>query len=130
MVENFAESLGMCSDCPGRALIKILKRGLFSLREGKRKKIGSNCLRWRKGRSGWVDFIPRPETHPRATRADSPRHPRGRSVRHADGPGPRRGRSVKASRTSGAAPLPHEPRGRSALPWRTVRQEQPDGPPS
>jgi hypothetical protein len=129
-VENFAESPGMCSDGPGRAPREIPKRGAITLRESKRREEEANCLRWGKGRRPGSISSRGPGTHPRATRADSPRHPRGRSARRADGPGPRRGRSVKASRTSRTAPLPHEPRGRSALPWRTVRQEQPDGPPS
>jgi hypothetical protein len=129
MVENLAESPGMCSDGPGSAPNKIPKRELFSLREGKKKEKGMNCLRWRKGKRDWNVIIPRPGSHPRAERADGPQHHRGQSARRADGPDPRRGRSVVAFRTTSAAPLPHEPRGRSALPWRTLRQEQPDGPP-
>jgi hypothetical protein len=91
MVENLAESPGMCSDGPGSALIKIPKRELFSLREGKKKEKGKNWLRWRKERRGWIDFIPRPGTHPRATRAQSATPPR--TVREA------RGRSGPQART-------------------------------
>jgi hypothetical protein len=52
MVENLAESPGMCSDGPGSALIKIPMRELFSLREGKKKGEGGELLRWRKERRG------------------------------------------------------------------------------
>jgi hypothetical protein len=38
MVENLAESPGICSDGPGSARIKIPKEGAFSLREGKRER--------------------------------------------------------------------------------------------
>jgi hypothetical protein len=40
MVENLAESPGMCSDGPGSAPIKIPKRERFSLRESKKKRRG------------------------------------------------------------------------------------------
>jgi hypothetical protein len=79
MVENLAESPGMCSDGPRSAPIEIPKREAFSLR-------GSKKERWEKIGSGWgkekrclLDFIPRPGSHLRAARADGPRHPRGRS---------------------------------------------------
>jgi ribosomal protein L29 len=52
MVENLAESPGMSSDGPGSALIKIPKRELFSLREGKKKGEGGELHRWRKERRG------------------------------------------------------------------------------
>jgi hypothetical protein len=73
-------------------------------------------------------FIPRPGSHRRAARTDGPRRLRGQFARSADGPDPRRKLSIITSRTSRDAPPPHEPRGRSVLAWRTVRQEQPDGP--
>jgi hypothetical protein len=38
MVENLAESPGMCSDGPGSAPIEIPKREAFSLRGSKREK--------------------------------------------------------------------------------------------
>jgi hypothetical protein len=127
MVENLAESPGMCSDGPGSAPIKIPKRELFSLREGKKNGRAGDRVGWGKKTASLLQPA-RPGSHPRAAQADGPRHPRGQSARRADGPDPRRGLSVNASRTSSAAPSPHKPRGRSALPWRTVRQEQPDGP--
>jgi hypothetical protein len=37
MVENLAESPGMCSDGPGRAPREIPKRGAITLRGSKRK---------------------------------------------------------------------------------------------
>jgi hypothetical protein len=49
MVENLAESPGMCSDGPGSAPIKIPKRELFSLREREIKKKGKEIgSGWRK----------------------------------------------------------------------------------
>jgi hypothetical protein len=137
MVENFAESPGMCSDCPGRALIKIPKRGLFSLREGKRKKIGSKCLRWRKGRRGLGRF------HPAAW--DPPaRH--GRTVRDNPADSPRGARTVRAPGADGPLKLPERPElhpcptnhadgpgcpgGQSARSSRTVRLVEMDGPTS
>jgi hypothetical protein len=65
--------------------------------------------------------------HRCAAGADNPRRPRGQSARSADGPDPRCGRSVKTNRTSRDAPAPHQPRGRSAMAWRTVCHDQPDG---
>jgi hypothetical protein len=38
MVENLAESPGICSDGPGSARIKIPKKRAISLREGARKR--------------------------------------------------------------------------------------------
>jgi hypothetical protein len=38
MVENFAESPGMCSDGPGSAPIEIPKREAFSLRRSKKER--------------------------------------------------------------------------------------------
>jgi hypothetical protein len=127
MVENLAESPGMCSDGPGSAPIEIPKRDLFFEREQEREKGDDLGSGWGKRRVLLV-FIPRPGSHPRSALADGPRCHRGQSARHADGPDPRRGRSVITSRTSSEAPPLHEPRGRSVLPWRTVRQEHPDGP--
>jgi hypothetical protein len=89
---------------------------------------GEGFLRFGKERGDNRLNFSRPGTHRRAARADSPRRPCGRSTRCADGPAPRRGRSVIRSRTSSAAPLPHEPRRQSAPSWRTVRQERPDSP--
>jgi hypothetical protein len=73
-------------------------------------------------------FIPWPWSHTRAARADGPRRPCGQSARSADGPDPRRGWSVNTYKTSRDASAPHQPCGRSALAWRTVRQDQRDGP--
>jgi hypothetical protein len=127
MVENLAESPVMCSDGPGSAPIKIPKRELFSLREGKKNGREEDRVGWGKKTTCFRLQLARPGSHPRAARADGPRHPSGQSAMRADGPDPRRGLSVNASRTSSAAPSPHKPRERSALPWRTVCQEQPDG---
>jgi hypothetical protein len=52
MVENLAESLGMCSDGLGSAPREIPKREAFTLRGGKKKEKGMNWLRWRKGKRG------------------------------------------------------------------------------
>jgi hypothetical protein len=106
----------MCSDSPGSALREIPKREPFSLsgsKKERKKRRGSGLGK----EKGWLlDYIPRPGSHPRTARADGPRHPHGQSARRADGPDPRRGLSINASRSSSAAPSPHEPRGRSALP--------------
>jgi hypothetical protein len=129
MVENLAESPGMRSDGPGSAPNEIPKRELFSLSGSKmerKKRIGSGLGK----EKGWLlDFILWPGSHPREARAAGPRHPRGQSARRADRPDPRHGQSIITSRTTSEAPPSDEPRGQSALPWRTVRQEQPDGPP-
>jgi hypothetical protein len=113
------------------------------LREGKKKEKGMNCLRWRKGKSGWNVFIPRPGSHPRAERADGPQHPRRQSatppqtIREARGWSGPQARTVRycfqnaqcctfaqrATRTVRAA-LADSPPGvarRSALLLRTVR---------
>jgi hypothetical protein len=128
-VENLAESPGMCSDGPGSAPNEIPKGEPFSLSGSKKKRKKRRGSGLGKEKGWLLDYIPRPGSHPRAARADGPRHPRGQSARRADGPDPRRGLSVIASKTTRDAPPSHEPRGRSALPWRTVRQEQTDGPP-
>jgi hypothetical protein len=91
MVENFAESPGMCSDGPGRAPREIPKRGAITLRESKRREEEANCLRWGKG-EGLVDFIPRSWDPPaRDTGGQSATPPR--TVREA------RGRSGPQART-------------------------------
>jgi hypothetical protein len=77
MVENLTESPGMCSNGPGSAPIEIPKREAFTLKGSKKREKGMNWLRWRKRKKGWIDFIPRPGSHPRAAQADGPRHPRG-----------------------------------------------------
>jgi hypothetical protein len=128
MVENLAESPEMCSDGPGSAPIEIPKRETFSLRGSKKERKKVTWVGLGKEKECLLVFILRPGSHMRTARADGPRRPRGQSTRHADSPAPRRGRSVIASRTTSAAPLPHEPCGRATPPWRTVRQEQPDGP--
>jgi hypothetical protein len=104
---------------------KSQEGGLFFEREQEREK-GDDLGRVGEEKESCFVFIPRPGSHRRAAPVDSPRRPCGQSARRADGPTPQRGRSVITSRTSRAAPLLHEPRGRSAPPWRTVRQEQPD----
>jgi hypothetical protein len=48
MVENPAESPGMCSDGPGSAPIEIPKRESFSMRGSKKREKRMNRLRWRK----------------------------------------------------------------------------------
>jgi hypothetical protein len=50
MVENLAESPGMCSDGPGRAPREIPKRGAVTLRGSKRKEEEGELIRWRKKR--------------------------------------------------------------------------------
>jgi hypothetical protein len=126
MVENLAESPWTCSDGPGSAPNKIPKGVSFLEREQEREEKRRPWSGWRRERSACFIYIPRPETHPRVAPADSPRSPRGRSARCADGPAPRSGQSVIRSRTSSTAPLPSEPRGQSASPWRTVCQERTD----
>jgi hypothetical protein len=44
MVENLAESLGMCSDGPGSAPIEIPKREDFSLRGSKKQRGEKNWV--------------------------------------------------------------------------------------
>jgi hypothetical protein len=118
----------MCSDGPESAPSEIPKREVFSLRGSKKERREGDRVGWGKKTACFRLQPARPGSHPRAARADGPRHPRGQSASCANGPDPRRGLSVNASRTSSAAPSPHEPGGRSALPRRTVRQEQADGP--
>jgi hypothetical protein len=128
MVENVAESPGMCSDGPGSAPIEIPKREAFSLRGSTKGRKEMTWVRLGKRRSP-ASFSsrglgPTGTRHARTVRdtpADSPRG--ARTVRP-----PPRGRSIITSRTSRAAPLPHKPRVRSTPPWQTVRQEQPDNP--
>jgi hypothetical protein len=115
MVENLAESLGMCSDGPGSARIEIPKRETFSLRGSKKERNKETWVGLGKKKRCLLIFIPWPGSHWRAARADGPRRPRGQSARSADGPDPRRGLSVITSRTSRDAPPPHEPRGGSVL---------------
>jgi hypothetical protein len=114
----------MCSDSPGSSPIEIPKREAFSLRGSKkeRKEMTSCGLGRRKEATGLSLRVlgPTSAQHARIVR-DAPH---GQSARCADGPAPRRGRSVIRSRTSRTAPLPLEPRGQSASPWRTVRQER------
>jgi hypothetical protein len=130
MVENLAESPGMCSDGLGSAPIEIPKEGVFSWeREQERDERRRLWSGWRRKESS-ASFTARdlgPTTTrdlgpTRATRADSPRLTRERSARSADGPTPQRGRSVIASRTSSTAPSANDPRGRSLKRWWTVRQ--------
>jgi hypothetical protein len=52
MVENLAESPGMCSDGPGSAPIEIPKREALSMRGSKKREKGMNWLRWRKRKEG------------------------------------------------------------------------------
>jgi hypothetical protein len=52
MVENLAESPGMCSDSPGSAPIKIPKRESLSMRGSKKREKRTNWLRWRKRKEG------------------------------------------------------------------------------
>jgi hypothetical protein len=74
MVENLVESSGMCSDGLGSAPIEILKREAFFEREQEREK-GDDL--GRVGERGvLLRFIPRPGSHRRAARADSPPRPR------------------------------------------------------
>jgi hypothetical protein len=52
MVENLAESPGICSDGPGSARIKIPKEGAFSLREGKREREEGSFFRFGNEKGG------------------------------------------------------------------------------
>jgi hypothetical protein len=52
MVENLAESPGMCSDGPGSAPNENPNREAFSLRGSKKREKGKNWLQWRKRKEG------------------------------------------------------------------------------
>jgi hypothetical protein len=126
MLENLAESPWTCSDGLGSALNEIPKGVSFLEREQEREREEVDL--GRVGEEKGLHLHPTPWDPPtRGTRGQSAA-PRGPSARCADGSPPRRGLSVICSRTTSAAPPPHEPRGRSAPPWRTVRQEWPDSP--
>jgi hypothetical protein len=85
MVENLAESPGICSDGPGSARIKIPKEGAFSLKEGKKEREEGPFFGLGTRREAANLTPSRPGSHRRAAGADSPRRPRGQSVRSADG---------------------------------------------
>jgi hypothetical protein len=78
MVENLAESMGICSDGPASARIKIPKEGAFSLREGKkeRKEGSSFGLGTRKEAA---NLTPRDLRPTGARQARTVREERGRS---------------------------------------------------
>jgi hypothetical protein len=128
-VENLAESPGMCSDGPGSAPIEIPKREAFSLR-GSKKERGEKELSQVEEEKGAALF---------SSRRLGPTGARDvRTVRVASADCPRSARTVWPPSADGPLMfpehpvlhlLPHDPRGRSVLPWRTVRQEQSDGPP-
>jgi hypothetical protein len=128
MVENLAEIPWTCSDGPGSAPNEIPKGVSFLEREQEREGGRGPWSSWRRERfpASFTSHSlgPTRARHPQTVRRALADGPRGaRTVRP-----PRRGRSIICSRTSSAAPLSYEPRGRSALPRRTVRQERSDSP--
>jgi hypothetical protein len=135
MVENLAESPGMCSDGLGSALIKIPKRELFSLREGK-KEGGTAFGGGREGVTGWISS--------RGLGPTRARH--GRTVCDTPADGPRGARTVRAPGADDPLLLPERPElhlrptshaggprcpgGQSARSSQTVRPVDTDGPTS
>jgi hypothetical protein len=78
MVENFAESLGMCSDGPGSAPNEVPKRGSFLEREQERGKEMRSFSVWR--RRGTACLIYNSRAGPTCARHPKPvRAARGRS---------------------------------------------------
>jgi hypothetical protein len=135
MVENLAESPGMCSDGPGSAPNEIPKRELFSLSGSKKGEKEEETVGFGKG-EGWLYYIPRPGP----TRAWH-----GRTVRDT----PRAVSEARTVRTLGAdcplllperpemhlLPMSHAdgprcPGGQSARSRRTVHPVAADGPTS
>jgi hypothetical protein len=96
--------------------------GAFSLREREQEREGEEEFLWFEKENGWQQDYLFASWDPPA------RGTRGQSARCEDAPAPRRRRSVTRSRISSTAPLPLEPRGQSASPWWTVRQERTDSP--
>jgi hypothetical protein len=137
MVENLAESLGMCSDGPGRAPIEIPKRETFSLRGSKKEREGRTGFGGGKGKG--ADSISSRGLGP--TRA---RH--GRTVRDTTTDSPRGARTVRTPAADCPLMLPEQlvlhllptiradgprcPSGQSARTSRTVRRITADGPTS
>jgi hypothetical protein len=129
MVENLAESPGMCSDGPGSARIKIPKEGAFSLRERARKRgRGSVLAVWERERraTGLSPRVLGPTCvrHSRTVRGALVDGPRGaRTVRNpgADGPLFAPERPVLPLFPMSRADGPHRPGGRSTRSGRTVR---------
>jgi hypothetical protein len=137
MVENLAESPGMCSDGPGSAPIKIPKRELFSLRGSKKEREGRTGFGVGEGKG--ADLFSSRGLGP--TRA---RH--GRTVRNTPADGPRGARTVRTPgadcplklpehpvlqlRPTSHADGPRCPGGQSARSSRTVRPVAADGPTS
>jgi hypothetical protein len=78
MVENLAESPGMCSDGPESARIKILKEGAFSLRESKKEREGKTSCGLGKRKEAT-------DLSPRDLGPTSARHARTVRGAHADG---------------------------------------------
>jgi hypothetical protein len=100
MVENLAESPGMCSDGPGSAPREIPKRGAITLRGSKRKEKGANCFGG--GRKEEVESI--------SSRGLGPTRARqGRTVRDTPADGPRGARTVRAPGADSPLLLPERP---------------------
>jgi hypothetical protein len=62
----------MCSDGPGSAPNEIPKREPFSLSGSKKGEKEEERVGFGKGEGWLLDYISRPGSHPRATRADGP----------------------------------------------------------
>jgi hypothetical protein len=120
MVENLAESAGMCSDGPGSAPIEIPKEGVLSWERARERWKNEALVGFEKKGTACLTYIARPRSHQHAARADSPWHTRGQSTRCADGPAPRHRRSVICIRTSSTTPSATDLCGRSAPHRRTV----------
>jgi hypothetical protein len=130
MVENLAESPGMCLDGPGSAPIEIPKRETFSLRGSKKERKKVTWVGLGKEKECLLVFIPRPGSHTHAARADGPRRPRGQSARRADGPLLLPERPVPHLFPTSHADGPRRPGGHSSRSGRTVRPIAADGPTS
>jgi hypothetical protein len=101
MVENLAESPGMCLDGPGSAPIEIPKRETFSLRGSKkeRKKIKILGSGWGKRSPAWF--------HPRGLGPTRARH--ARTVCDVPVDGSRGARTVQTQGADGPLLLPERP---------------------
>jgi hypothetical protein len=135
MVENLAESPGMCSDGPGRAPIKIPKREPFSLGGSKKEREGRTGFGVGEGKG--ADLISSRGLGPTRTR-------HGRTVRDTPADGPRGARTVRTPAADCPLMLPEQPvlhllptirtdgprypGGQSARTSRTVRPVAADGP--